>query len=184
VSILAIGSVAYDDVKTSRVSRRGLLGGSATYFCGVASFFHRVKLMAPVGDDFLARDEALLRRLGIDLTYLVRVPGGKTFRWSGVYERDMNIRKTTRLDLNVFADFTPRLTGGGKECDYLYLGNISPYLQDEVLAQLSKHRPRLVVGDTMDHWIQDCPAKVKKLVSKLDLLLTTPSGAVPESGLR
>src|SRR5271168_4845274 len=135
MSIVVVGSVAYDGVETphGRVDR--MLGGAATYISLASSYFTKVRIVAVVGDDFAKEDTDFLTSRGIDLEGLERVPG-KTFFWSGVYSPDMNERTTLATDLNVFADFDPKLPETYRDEPYLLLGNIQPGLQREVLKQM------------------------------------------------
>src|SRR6202051_5073541 len=153
MSVVVVGSVAYDGVETphGRVDR--MLGGACTYISLAASYFAKTKIVAVVGDDFAAEDEKLLSDRGIDLEGLERVPGGKTFFWAGVYSADMNDRTTLRTDLNVFADFSPKLPESYKSAPYLLLGNIQPELQKMVRGQMSN--VKITGGDTMNYWIND-----------------------------
>src|ERR1700739_2257078 len=125
MSLVVVGSVAYDGVETPHGKVDRMLGGAATYIALSASYFTPVKIVAVVGEDFAQEDVALLSGKGIDLAGLERVPG-KTFFWSGVYSADMNDRTTLRTDLNVFADFKPKLPESYKKSPYLLLGNITP----------------------------------------------------------
>src|SRR5262245_37917390 len=147
MSLVVVGSVAYDGVETphGRVAR--MLGGSATYISLAASYFTKTRLVAVVGDDFAQADTDLLASHGVDLDGLERVPG-KTFFWAGKYSGDMNDRVTLTTELNVFADFQPKLPSSYLSEPYLLLGNIQPELQRSVRAQM-KHT-RLAGGDTMN----------------------------------
>src|SRR5258707_8618777 len=129
-----------------------MVGGAATYIALSASYFPPVNVVAVVGDDFAQEDVDLLAGRGIDLTGLERVPG-KTFFWSGVYSADMNDRTTLQTDLNVFADFQPKLPPAYVAEPYLFLGNIQPALQGGVQKQMNNLR--FVGGDTMNYWIKD-----------------------------
>src|SRR5579863_5019720 len=151
MSLVVVGSVAYDGLETPHGKVDRILGGSCTYIALAASFFTRTKIVAIVGDDFSRDDTALLLGRGIDLEGLERVPG-KTFFWSGVYSADMNDRTTTRTDLNVFADFNPKLPETYRPDPYLLLGNIQPALQRSVRAQMP--HLKLTGGDTMNYWIK------------------------------
>src|ERR1700728_707377 len=135
MSMVVVGSVAYDGVETPHGKIERMLGGSCTYVALSASFFTAPKIVAVVGDDFAAEDAALLADRGIDLTGLERVPG-KTFFWAGKYSPDMNDRETLVTDLNVFADFNPKLPEAYKSAPYVLLGNIQPALQKSVRAQM------------------------------------------------
>src|SRR5260370_26369738 len=152
MSVVVVGSVAYDGVETPHGRVERMLGGACTYIALAASYFTKTKIVAVVGDDFAKEDEQLLADHAIDLEGLERVPG-KTFFWSGVYSDDMNDRTTTATDLNVFADFKPKLPDSYRSQGYLLLGNIQPALQRSVRAQMNG--VRFVCGDTMNYWIQD-----------------------------
>jgi sugar/nucleoside kinase (ribokinase family) len=179
MSIVVVGSVAYDGLETphGRVDR--ILGGAATYIALAASYFAPVKIVAVVGDDFDQADYEFLGSRNIDLTGLERVPG-KTFFWQGVYSADMNDRTTLRTDLNVFADFQPKLPAEYKQQPYLLLGNIQPGLQRGVLEQMN--RPRFVGGDTMNFWINDYRDELLATLRGWDFLLINDSEARLLSG--
>ncbi len=152
MSLIVVGSVAYDGIETPHGSVDRILGGAATYIGLSASYFTDVSLVGVVGEDFGAEDREMLAGHGIDLEGLEQV-AGKTFFWKGVYSADMNDRKTLRTDLNVFADFNPRLPESYRAQPYLMLGNIQPALQRSVRAQMNG--VRLAGGDTMNYWIAD-----------------------------
>ncbi len=178
--MVVVGSVAYDGVETphGRVDR--MLGGACTYIALAASYFTKAKIVAVVGDDFAAEDEQLLRGRGIDLEGLERVPG-KTFFWAGVYSADMNDRTTLRTDLNVFADFDPKLPESYKQSPYLLLGNIQPALQRSVRAQMNGLR--LTGGDTMNYWIKDYREELLETIRQWDFLLINDAEARMLSGV-
>ena len=152
MSLVVVGSVAYDGVETPHGRVERMLGGAATYISLAASYFTQVRIVAVVGDDFAEDDTDLLASRGIDLEGLERVPG-KTFFWAGKYTDDMNDRVTLTTELNVFADFQPKLPESYQNARYLLLGNIQPSLQRSVREQM-KHL-RLAGGDTMNFWISD-----------------------------
>ncbi len=179
MSLVVVGSVAYDGVETPHGRVERMLGGACTYIALSASFFSKVGIVAVVGDDFCESDYQLLAGRGIDLAGLERVPG-KTFFWSGVYSADMNDRTTTATELNVFADFNPKLPEHYREQPYLLLGNIQPALQRAVRRQM-KH-PRLVGGDTMNYWIQETRAELVETLKDWDFLLINDSEARQLSG--
>ncbi len=156
-----------------------MLGGACTYIALSASFFTPVSIVGVVGEDFASEDVDLLRGKGIDLEGMERVPG-KTFFWSGVYSDDMNDRTTLQTDLNVFADFDPKLPASYRANPYLFLGNIQPTLQKNVRSQMS--RPKLVGGDTMNYWIQDFRAQLLETIREWDFLLINDSEARLLSG--
>jgi len=166
--IAVIGSVAFDDIETPGGRADDVLGGSATHFAVAASFFAPVHLIAVVGDDFPQAERDYLASRGIDLSGLESRPG-KTFRWTGRYHEDLNVRDTLRLDLNVFAEFQPRVSAATRKLPYVYLGNIAPALQAGVLDQFEA--PKLVACDTIDHWIETARAEFEAILPRLDLLV-------------
>jgi sugar/nucleoside kinase (ribokinase family) len=170
MSILVVGSVAYDSVKTPLGSREDTLGGSATYFAIAGSYFAPVSIVAVVGDDFRGEGLALLEQHGVDITGLKTVPG-KTFRWAGEYsQEDVNSRETLDTQLNVFADFEPELTPEQRKKPYLFLANIDPELQIKVLEQMEQ-RPNLVAADTMNFWIEGNREALLDVVRMVDVLM-------------
>lgn len=179
MSIVVVGSVAYDGVETPHGKVDRMLGGAATYIALSASFFTKVRIVAIVGEDFDQADTDLLTSCGIDLEGLERVPG-KTFFWAGVYSEDMNDRTTLRTDLNVFAGFKPKIPESYKSQPYVLLGNIQPALQKSVRAQM--RNPRLVGGDTMNYWIKDYRDELLATLKDWDFLLINDSEARMLSG--
>jgi sugar/nucleoside kinase (ribokinase family) len=168
MSVLIVGSIALDDIKTQLAEHKNLLGGSASYGAVSASNFSPVNLVGIVGDDFPAEHMELLRSRRIDLAGLQTVPG-KTFRWSGEYEWDMNTRETLSVELNVFETFTPALPEAYRGTPIVLLANIAPDLQHHVLDQVSQ--PRFVIADTMDLWINIAKESLERLVSRVDMLI-------------
>ena len=150
MSLLVVGSVALDSLETPSGRREEVLGGSASYFSTSASYFEPARVVAVVGEDFPAEHLAFLASRGSDLSGLVRRPG-RTFRWRGRYEADMNTAHTLETELNVFAEFRPELPEAYRDSEYVFLGNIDPDLQRAVLSQV--RRPRFVGCDTMNYWI-------------------------------
>src|SRR6267378_4938 len=140
MGILVVGSVAFDAIETPFGKVDRCIGGSATYFSVSASFFSEVELVAVIGDDFTDDDLAIFRGRKINLDGLQRVPGAKTFFWSGEYGYDLNVAKTRDTQLNVFADFRPQLTESQRKTDVLFLANIHPELQLDVLHQAQRPR--------------------------------------------
>jgi len=173
VPILVVGSVAFDAVKTPFGERERILGGSATYFSVAASFFTDVRLVAVVGEDFGPSDEAVFREREIDTSDLERV-SGKTFHWSGEYGYDLNVAHTRDTQLNVFADFKPKLSVLAKETPYLFLGNIQPQLQVDVREQVAA---KLVAADTMNYWINNTPAELAEMLKHIDILVINDAEA-------
>ena len=180
MSLIVVGSVAYDGVETPHGKVDRMLGGAATYIALAARYFTPVGLVAVVGDDFAAEDTRLLASRDIDLAGLERVPGGKTFFWAGVYSADMNDRTTLRTDLNVFADFNPRLPAAYRTQPYLFLGNIQPALQRGVREQMNG--VNLTGGDTMNYWINDFRGELLATLKQWDFLLINDSEARLLSG--
>jgi sugar/nucleoside kinase (ribokinase family) len=181
MSLVVVGSVAYDGVETPHGRVERMLGGSCTYVSLAASFFTDVAIVAVVGEDFCQSDADLLAGRGIDLAGLERVPG-RTFFWSGVYSDDMNDRTTLRTDLNVFADFDPKLPENYRSQPYLFLGNIQPGLQRAVRAQM--RAPRITGGDTMNYWISSARKDLAATLREWDILLINDSEARQLSGQR
>ncbi|RJP80917.1 MAG: sugar kinase [Candidatus Zixiibacteriota bacterium] len=165
MSVLVVGSAALDSVKTPLGEVTDALGGSAIFFSAAASFFAPVRLVAVVGNDFPLQDLEFLKARGVDVRGL-EVADGKTFRWSGVYHLDMNNRDTLSTELNVFESFKPKLPPEYRDTPFVFLANIHPELQLEVLNQVNN--PRLVMLDTMNLWIDiELPA-LKKVLAKTD----------------
>jgi len=181
MSILVVGSVAFDTIETPYGRVEEVLGGSAAYFAVAASYFAPVKLVAVVGEDFPAHERAFLASRDIDLSGLT-VGKGRTFRWTGRYHEDMNIRDTLDLQLNVFADFSPELPAGFRDAPFVFLANINPGLQGGVLDQLT--RPRLIACDTISHWIEGARSELEALLKKVDMLVINDEEARLLSGER
>jgi sugar/nucleoside kinase (ribokinase family) len=168
MSLLVVGSVAFDTIKTPHGEAQCIIGGSATYFSLCASYFTDVKIVAVVGDDFTAEHEAVLTSRGIDTRGVQRAKG-KTFHWSGEYGDNMNEAKTRATELNVFESFQPQIPKEYLESDFLFLANIHPALQ----ADVRRHMPnaKLVGGDTMNYWINSTPKELGELLRMIDVLL-------------
>ena len=174
MSVLVVGSIAIDTVKTPVEERSDLLGGSASYAALAASFFSPVRLVGIVGDDFPKSEFDFFRSRKINTEGVQRV-NGKTFRWSGEYSWDLNTRQTRSIDLNVFKDFKPVLPETYRQTDFVLLANIAPSLQTHVLEQMK--RPRFVVADTMDLWIETARPDLDALLRRVDLLILNDSEA-------
>jgi sugar/nucleoside kinase (ribokinase family) len=179
MSLVVVGSVAYDGVETPYGKVDRMLGGACTYIALSASYFTRANIVAVVGDDFAAEDREFLASRGVDLTGL-ETAAGKTFFWQGVYSPDMNDRTTLRTDLNVVADFQPKLPEVYKTKPYLLLGNIQPSLQKQVREQMSSLR--FAGGDTMNYWINDFRAELLATIQDWNFLLINDSEARLLSG--
>ena len=179
MSILVVGSVALDSIETPFGNKKEVLGGSATFFSISASFFDKVNVIATVGEDFPKKYLKLLKSRGIG-TDGIAVNKGKTFRWEGRYEQDMNIAHTLATHLNVFQDFAPRIPDSLKDLSVLFLANIDPDLQDSVLKQVNK--PKLIACDSMNHWITSKKRSLEKFLHKVDIFFLNDAEARQFSG--
>ncbi|MDX6698425.1 MAG: hypothetical protein QOE65_1822 [Solirubrobacteraceae bacterium] len=169
MSLTVVGSIAFDAVKTPFGERERMLGGSAVHFSLAASFFDRVRVVGPVGEDFGDEELAVLHARGVDTEDIERVPGGRTFFWRGHYDFDLNTAHTDDTQLNVFGDFAPKLSPASRDCDVLFLANIQPDLQGEVRAQCE--RARFVAMDSMNLWIETARDSLVETVRGVDGLL-------------
>ncbi len=167
MSLVIVGSVAFDTIQTPRGRREKIVGGSGTYFCLAASFFTRPKMVAVVGEDFPPEVIELFKVRGIDTAGL-EVRPGRTFHWEGRYGYDPNQRETVKTELNVFTDFRPVLPAAYREAEIVFLANIDPDLQDNILAQVRK--PKLVAMDTMNLWIGSKPESTWHVLKRVDIL--------------
>src|SRR5947207_706291 len=174
MSVLIVGSTALDSIKTPTRANPRLLGGSASHAAVAASFFGPVRLVGIVGEDFPKRYVQLYRRHGIDLEGLQIVPG-KTFHWAGEYEVNMNNRRTLTTELGVFEAFIPNLPETYRQTPFVLLANIAPALQHHVLNQM--RRPRFIVADTMDLWLNIALADLLKLLPRIDAFVLNDSEA-------
>lgn len=168
MGIVVVGTVAFDTVETPFGRGENVLGGSATYFSTSASFFTDVSLVAVVGDDFPVEHINFLHSRDINTDGLQRITG-KTFHWTGRYGYDLNEAQTLDTQLNVLTEFRPDLPESYRDADYLFLANIDPDLQTEVLDQV--RRPKLVACDTMNFWISSKPEALKKVLRKVDIVV-------------
>ncbi len=168
MSIVVVGTVAFDTVETPFGKGENVLGGSATYFSTSASFFTDVSLVAVVGEDFPDEHVQFLQSRDINTDGLQRIPG-KTFHWTGKYGYDLNEAQTLDTQLNVLMDFKPVLPETYRDAEYLFLANIDPDLQMEVLSQVRK--PRLVACDTMNFWITSKPEALRKVLQNVDIVV-------------
>jgi cytidine kinase len=174
MSVLIVGSTALDSIKTPHAENPRLLGGSASHAAVAASFFSSVKLVGVVGEDFPKKYVQLYRKHRIDLHGLQILPG-KTFHWSGEYELNMNNRRTLLTELGVFETFTPTLPKSHQSIPYVLLANIAPSLQSHVLKQMQ--RPKFVVADTMDLWLNIALTDLLTLIKRLDAFVLNDSEA-------
>ncbi|NTU58302.1 MAG: sugar kinase [Chlorobiaceae bacterium] len=181
MSLLIIGSLAFDDIETPFGRSDNTLGGSSTYIALSASYFtDPIRMVGVVGSDFNESHFGLLHSKNIDTKGIKVVEEGKTFRWAGRYHYDMNTRDTLDTQLNVFASFDPNIPHQYRESKFICLGNIDPELQIKVLDQISK--PELVICDTMNFWIEGKPEELKKVLERVDIFIINDSEARLLSG--
>ena len=173
MSLLVVGSVAFDALESPYGKVERTVGGAATYFAVAASFFVPVSLVGIVGDDFTQEDEKIFHGRHIDTDGLERATG-KTFFWAGRYSQNLNERVTLGTELNVFAEFKPRLPEKYRASKYVFLANIAPDLQRDVLHQVKK-RPKLAALDTMNYWIERSNAELRETLKHVDILLINDS---------
>jgi sugar/nucleoside kinase (ribokinase family) len=169
MSVTVVGSIAFDAVKTPFGSRDRMLGGSAVHFALAASFFDTVQIVGPVGDDFGEAEHEVLRSRGIDTHDIEHVAGGRTFFWRGEYGWDLNDRDTLDTQLNVFADFLPKLSEASRTADLVFLANIQPDLQRQVRGQCVD--ARFVALDSMNLWIETARDSLIETISGIDCLM-------------
>ena len=179
MNILVLGAIAYDTIETQYGSANNVLGGSASYFALAARFFSPVSIVAAVGTDFRNEDMCLFTQRNIDVRGVER-RAGPTMRWHGRYQDDLNKRDTLVLALNVFADFCPELFPDQRRAEHIFLGHIAPELQSYVLAQVQ--RPRLVVLDTMSHWIENERPALMRLLAQVNIVTVNDDEARLISG--
>jgi sugar/nucleoside kinase (ribokinase family) len=174
MSIMVVGSVAFDTIKSQYGERHKILGGAATYFALAASHFTQVRVVAVVGDDFTPELEAVLTSRGIDVRGIEHAPG-KTFHWGGEYGDNLNEAQTKFTDLNVFENFQPRIPAEYLDSDFLFLANIQPVLQKQVRDSMPK--VKLVGGDTMNYWINNTRPALMETLKGVDILLINDTEA-------
>ncbi len=167
--VTVVGSIAFDAVKTPFGSRERMLGGAAVHFALAASFFDEVHVVGPVGDDFDADALAVLEGRGVRTDDIEHVPGGKTFFWSGEYGWDLNTRETLDTQLNVFAEFEPKLSPASRAADVVFLANIQPDLQVAVRRMCAQ--ARFVALDSMNYWIESAREALIAAISEVDCLM-------------
>jgi sugar/nucleoside kinase (ribokinase family) len=175
MSLLVVGSVAFDAVETPFGKRDKMLGGSAAHFSISASFFTDVRVVGVVGGDFSREDEEVFNRHAVDTTDLERIPEGKTFLWRGRYDYDLNTAHTLDTQLNVFADFKPKLSEGARRSRLVFLGNIQPELQREVREQV--RGAELVALDTMNLWIEIARESLLEAIRGVDVVIINDAEA-------
>ena len=179
MSILVVGSVAFDTLETPHGKAQKILGGAATHFSLASSFFTPTRVIGVVGEDFLPEHEQVLTSKGIDTRGIEHAPG-LSFHWTGSYLNDLNAADTLATDLNVFADFAPKIPAAYEDSDFLFLANIDPVLQLRVRRQLPK--VRMVAGDTMNYWISAHRDNLLAVLQELDVLLINDGEARMLSG--
>jgi sugar/nucleoside kinase (ribokinase family) len=179
MSVLVVGTVAFDSIETPFGSAERILGGSAAYFALAASLFTPVRLVGVIGRDFPEEYIELFTRRKIDIAGLQKEQGD-TFHWRGRYHEDVNVRDTLELHLNVLAGFVPRLPESYRDAEHVFLGNIDPVMQEEVLNQI--RAAKLVVCDTMDHWIRESIEDLRKVLKRIEILVINDSEAKLLSG--
>ena len=168
MSLLVVGSMAFDSIKSPFGEVERVIGGSATYFALAASYLTPVRLVSVVGRDFPKATLDMLSARGIDLQGL-KVAEGATFHWKGYYEYDLNVAHTVKTDLNVFENFAPVLPASYRESRYVFLGNIDPKLQLDILAQVRE--PKIVALDTMNFWIEKSPQLLREVIRSVDIVV-------------
>lgn len=173
MSLLVVGSVAFDAMESPYGKVDRAVGGAATYFAVAASFFTHVNLVGIVGDDFTEVDAQIFHGRAINLDGLERATG-KTFFWAGRYSQNLNERVTLATELNVFAEFKPRLPDKYRSSEYVFLANIAPDLQRDVLHQVVK-KPKLAAMDTMNYWIERTNAELRETLKHVDILMINDS---------
>lgn len=181
MSLLAVGSVAFDAVETPFGKCEKMLGGSAAHFSISASYYTNVRVVGVVGDDFTEAEQAVFDSRGIDTTDLERIPNGKTFRWFGRYDYDLNVAQTLDTHLNVFADFKPKLSESAKRARLVFLGNIQPDLQRQVREQLPK--AELVALDTMNLWIENTRESLLQTIKGVHVVIINDAEARQLTGI-
>jgi sugar/nucleoside kinase (ribokinase family) len=179
MSVLCVGSVALDSVKTPFGEVDDALGGSAVFFAAAASLYTPLQVVGVIGSDYPKEKLAFLSERGVDLSGIEEAEG-ESFRWAGEYSYDLNSRETLDTRLGVFADFKPKLPASARACDVVFLGNIHPSLQIDVLDQMES--PRLVAADTMNFWIEGERDTLVELLSRVDLLMINDEEARQLSG--
>ena len=174
IKLVIVGSIGIDSIETPYAKEKNILGGSASYACVAASFFSNIGMIGVIGSDFPNSFKKLWKDMDINLDGL-QIQEGKTFRWSGKYEENMDNRETISTELNVFENFQPSLPNSYKNVPYLFLGNIHPKLQLDVLNKMNS--PKFVLIDTMDLWINTAKKELEEVISKSNMLTLNESEA-------
>ena len=174
IKLVIVGSIGIDSIETPNAKEKNILGGSASYACVAASFFSNIGMIGVIGSDFPNSFKKLWKDMDINLDGL-QIQEGKTFRWSGKYEENMDNRETISPELNVFENFQPSIPNSYKNVPYLFLGNIHPKLQLDVLNKMNS--PKFVLIDTMDLWINTAKKELEEVISKSNMLTLNESEA-------
>ena len=174
IKLVIVGSIGIDSIETPNAKEKNILGGSASYACVAASFFSNIGMIGVIGSDFPDSFKKLWKDMDINLDGL-QIQDGKTFRWSGKYEENMDNRETISTELNVFENFQPSIPNSYKNVPYLFLGNIHPKLQLDVLNKMNS--PKFVLIDTMDLWINTAKKELEEVISKSNMLTLNESEA-------
>lgn len=182
MSLLTLGTVAFDTIETPFGKADRIIGGAGTYIAWAASHFHKdLQLLSVIGEDFPAEELAALEARGVNLDGLEKREGEKSFFWAGRYHMNMNARDTLATELNVLENYSPKLPEGYKNPEYLLLGNFAPAVQMQVLEQLEK-RPKLVAMDTMNFWMDIAMEELKAVLKQVDILIINDEEARQLSG--
>ena len=182
MSLLVIGSVAFDDIETPFGRAEKIVGGAGTYISWAASYFiDNISIISIVGEDFPKNELAALEARGVDTSGIKIIEGGKSFFWAGRYHHNLNARDTLVTDLNVLADFDPVLTPTQKEMEFVMLGNFTPAIQMSVIRQMARH-PKVLALDTMNYWMDSAMTELLKVLTHIDLLIINDEEARQLSG--
>jgi sugar/nucleoside kinase (ribokinase family) len=182
MSLVVVGTMAFDALETPFGKVDRIIGGSATYVAWAASnFTDKINQVSIIGGDFPQNEIDALKDRGVHFEGVEVVPDGKSFFWSGRYHMDMNTRDTLVTDLNVLAQFNPKLPDSYQDCEFLMLGNLAPAVQKSVIQQL-KNRPKLIVMDTMNYWMSSALDELKEVLTMVDVLMVNDSEARELSG--
>jgi sugar/nucleoside kinase (ribokinase family) len=182
MSIVAVGTVAFDAIETPFGKTDKIVGGAATYIAWSASYFTKdINVVSVIGDDFHMDELKKLEKRGVDTTGIEIKEGQKSFFWSGKYHMDMNSRDTLATELNVLMEFNPVLPAKYKNADFVMLGNIDPMLQLNVISQMES-RPKLIIMDTMNFWMDSTPEQLNKVIKEVDVLTINDAEARQLSG--
>lgn len=182
MSLLVIGSVAFDDIETPFGHAEKIVGGAGTYIAWSASYFTKgIRMVSIIGEDFPLSELEALQKRGVDTSGIKIVEGGKSFFWAGRYFNNLNSRETLVTDLNVLADFDPVLPPHFRDSEYVMLGNLTPSIQLSVIRQMA-HRPKVIALDTMNYWMDSAMDELLEVLSQIDLLIINDEEARQLSG--